>query len=136
MELKEMSIEQLEERKTAIVAELDNPEADLDALEEEMRSIKAELENRKAEEAKKAEIRKQVAEGEGEVKESVPTEERKLPTMEEIRVLADEAETLLPDGLLPYPSYEEVLFSKITLLPDNSRTSSRSLLPDRYSAPP
>ena len=34
-----------------------------------------------------------------------------IPTMEEIRVLADEAETLLPDGILPYPSYEELLFS-------------------------
>ena len=33
MEIKEMSIEQLEERKAAIVAELDTPEADLDALE-------------------------------------------------------------------------------------------------------
>ena len=33
MELKEMTIEQLEERKEAIVAELESPEADLDALE-------------------------------------------------------------------------------------------------------
>lgn len=85
MNLNEMTIEEIEARKAEILAELDAPEADLDALEEEMRSIKAELENRKAEEAKKAEIRKQVAEGEGEVKETVKTEERKLPTMEEIR---------------------------------------------------
>ena len=33
MDYKEMTIEQLEERKAAIVAELDAPEADLDALE-------------------------------------------------------------------------------------------------------
>lgn len=85
MNFNEMTIEEIEARKAEILTELDAPEADLDALEEEMRSIKAELENRKAEEAKKAEIRKQVAAGEGEVKESVPTEERKKPTMEEIR---------------------------------------------------
>ena len=61
MELKEMSIEQLEERKNAIVAELDNENADLDALEAEMRSIKAELEERAKNEAEKAELRKQIA---------------------------------------------------------------------------
>ena len=44
MELKEMTIEQLEERRAAIVAELDAPEADLDALEAEARAIKEELE--------------------------------------------------------------------------------------------
>ena len=56
MEIKEMTVEQLEERKSAIVAELDNEGADLDALEEEVRSIKAELEARANEEAKKVEI--------------------------------------------------------------------------------
>lgn len=85
MNFKDMTIEEIEARKAEILTELDAPEADLDALEEEMRGIKAELENRKAEEAKKVEIRKQVAAGEGEVKETVKTEERKLPTMEEIR---------------------------------------------------
>ena len=48
MDIKEMTIEELEERKSAIVAELDNEGADLDALEEEMRSIKAEMEERAA----------------------------------------------------------------------------------------
>ena len=68
MEIREMTIDQIEERKTAIVAELDNEGADLDALEEEMRSLNAELEERKANEAKKAEIRGAVATGEvGEV---------------------------------------------------------------------
>ena len=85
MELNEMTIDQLEERKTAIVAELDSPDADLDALEAEMRSIKDEIESRKAAEQKRAEIRAAVAEGDGKVIETVEPEERKLPTMEEIR---------------------------------------------------
>ena len=57
MDLKEMTIEQLEERKAEIIVSLDNSEAelDLDALEQEVRSIKEELETRKAEEAKKSE---------------------------------------------------------------------------------
>ena len=63
MELEEMTIEQIEERKGAIVAELDNEGADLDALESEMRSLNAEIEARKAEEAKKAEIRSAIANG-------------------------------------------------------------------------
>ena len=87
MELKEMSIEQIEERKTSIVAELDNEGADLDALEEEMRSLNAELEARKAEEAKKAEIRQAVADGNvGKVIEKVEDKgERNMKTNEEIR---------------------------------------------------
>ena len=34
-----------------------------------------------------------------------------LPKMEEIRAIADAAEELLPDDILPYPSYEQLLFS-------------------------
>lgn len=85
MDLKEMTIDQLMERRTAIVAELDNPEADLNALHEEVKSINEELENRKAVEAEKAEIRAAVANGEGEVIKTIEPEERKIPTMEEIR---------------------------------------------------
>ena len=85
MELKEMTIEQLEERKAAIVAELDAPEADLDALESEARSIKEELESRKAEAAKKAEIREAVAVGGGTVTKTFDKEEKKTMTIEEIR---------------------------------------------------
>lgn len=86
MEFNEMSIEQLEERKAAIATEIDAPEADLDALEEEIRGINEELENRRAEEAKRAEIRSQVAQGAGVVIEPIETEERKvMPTMDEIR---------------------------------------------------
>lgn len=77
MEIKEMTIEQLEERKTAIVAELDAPEADLDALEEEARAIREEIESRKAEEAKREEIRNSVANGSGEVIDSIKKEEEK-----------------------------------------------------------
>ena len=85
MELKEMTIEQLEERKDAIVAELDAPEADLDALESEARAIKEELESRKAEAAKKAEIREAVAVGGGTVTKTFDKEEKKTMTIEEIR---------------------------------------------------
>lgn len=93
MELKEMSIEQLEERKTAIVAELDNPEADLDALQEEARGIKEEIETRKETEAKKAEIRQNVAMGEGTVvHEFAQVEERTEMNEREIRSSAEYCE--------------------------------------------
>lgn len=86
MEFKDMTIEQLEERKTAIKAELDTPEADLNALEEEVRGINAELEDRKNAEAKRAEIRAAVAQGEGVTVQKVETvEERKTMTNAEIR---------------------------------------------------
>lgn len=85
MELKEMTAEELEARQAQIVTEIDSPEADLDALEEEIRAIKAELEERKAAETKKAEIRASVAQGEGKVVKKMEVEERKIPTMEEIR---------------------------------------------------
>lgn len=81
----EMTIDELLERRTAIAEEINAPEADLDALEAEVKSINEELENRKAAEAQKAEIREAVANGEGEVTETIPTEERKVMTLEEIR---------------------------------------------------
>ena len=62
MEPKEMTIEQIEERKAGIVDELDNDNADLDALEAEMRSLNEEIEARKEAESKKAEIRQAIAE--------------------------------------------------------------------------
>ena len=33
-----------------------------------------------------------------------------LADMDEIRKIADTAEPLLPEGYLPYPTYEEMLF--------------------------
>lgn len=85
MDLKEMTIEQLEERKVAIASEIDSPEADLDALETEARSINEEIETRKQEEAKKAEIRSAVASGEGAVVKKAEVEERKTMTNAEVR---------------------------------------------------
>ena len=86
MEIREMTIEQIEERKNAIVAELDNDGADLDALENEMRSLNEEIEARKAAEAQKAEIRKSIATGEvGEVVKTIVEEKREMKTNEEIR---------------------------------------------------
>lgn len=82
MDLKEMTFEQLEERKAEIVASLDAPEADLNALEEEVRAIKTELEARRAEEAKKVEIRAAVAAGAGETVKTI-TEEKKEMNVEE-----------------------------------------------------
>lgn len=83
--MKDMTIDQLKERREAIVAELDNPEADLNALHDEMRAINAELEARKEAEAKKAEIRAAVAEGVGETIESIPEERKETMSNEEIR---------------------------------------------------
>ena len=86
MDIKEMTVEQLEERKSAIVAELDNEGADLDALEAEVRSIKEELETRANEEAKKVEIRKAVAETKAPVVvEKVEEEKREIMTNAEVR---------------------------------------------------
>lgn len=65
MELKDLSVEQLEARKAEIATALDAPDADLDALEAEVRSIKDELEARKAAAAQREEIRKAVAAGAG-----------------------------------------------------------------------
>lgn len=76
MDFKEMTIDQLEERKAAILAEIDAPEADLNALEEEARAIKEELEARKAAEAQKVEIRAEVANGAGETIKTIKVEER------------------------------------------------------------
>ena len=92
MDFKEMTVEQLEERKTAIDAELDSPEADLDALENEVRGIKTELESRKAEEAKKTEIRASIAQGEGKVMQTFESAAPAVKTNEEIRSSAEYCE--------------------------------------------
>ena len=86
MELKDMTIEQLEERKKAIASEVETDGADLDALDSEVKSINAELEARKAAEAKKVEIRQAVAQGAGTVVEAAPVEEkREMKDVAEIR---------------------------------------------------
>lgn len=92
MDFKEMTVDQLEERKVQIGLEVDTPEADLDALENELRSIKEELERRKTEETKKADIRAAVAAGEGAVVQKFESEERKMPDINEIRSSKEYAE--------------------------------------------
>lgn len=90
MEFKNMTIEELEERKAAIATEIDKEDADLDALEEEARGINAELERRREAEAKKTEIRAAVAAGAGKVEKKIETEERESKmTVEEIRNSAE-----------------------------------------------
>ena len=85
MEIKDMTVEQLEERKAAIATEIESPDADLDALEAEARSIKEEIEQRKAEEEKRNEIRNAVAMGEGVVERKLEVKENKPMTELEIR---------------------------------------------------
>ena len=64
MEVKNMTIEQLEARRMEIKGLMDNKEIDnLDELEAEVREINTELEKRAADEAKRNEIRKAVASG-------------------------------------------------------------------------
>ena len=86
MNLEEMTIEQIEERKAAIGVEIEGEDADLNALEEEVRSLNAELEARKEAETKKVEIRKAVAAGEvGEVVKKIEEERKDMRTNEEVR---------------------------------------------------
>ena len=85
MELKEMTMEQLEERLAAIPVELEADGADLDALEAEVRAIKAEKEARIAAEAKKNEVRAAVAAGAGTVTHKF-VEEKNEMTAEERKV--------------------------------------------------
>ena len=87
MELKEMSVEELNERKSQIVVECEAEDANLDELEAEIRSINEEIEARKADEAKRAEIRAAVASSEGEViqKFEKVSEVEKVMTNAEVR---------------------------------------------------
>ena len=83
MEIKTMSIAEIEERKLQIKELLEAEDSDLDALQEEVRMLNEELETRKADEAKREEIRKAVAAGAGTVTEK--KEEVHVMTNEEIR---------------------------------------------------
>ena len=77
-----MTVDELMERRKAIVAESETDGADLDALENELREINAEIETRKADAAKRAEIREAAVQN-GEVKESIEGE--KPMNIDEIR---------------------------------------------------
>lgn len=96
MDYKTMTVEQLEERKSAIAAELDSPEANLDDLEAEARAINAELESRKAAEAKRNEIRAAVATGQGVKIDAIP----KMEENREMNTEARKAEMM--DALAEY----------------------------------
>lgn len=85
MEIKEMSVDQLIEERSALAAKVDEEGADLDQIEADVKAINAELEQRKAEEAKKSEIRAAVADGEGEVIKTIEVEEKKAMPEVEIR---------------------------------------------------
>ena len=85
MNIPEMSVEELLERRTAIAAELDTPDADLDALESEVRSINDELETRKAAEAQRQTIRDEVASGAGDVIAEIKEERKDTMSNIEIR---------------------------------------------------
>lgn len=85
MNLTEMTVDELLERRTAIGTELDSADADLDALEAEVRSINEELERRKAAETKRNDIRNAVAAGEGETTKTFEKEERKTMSNLETR---------------------------------------------------
>lgn len=89
MEIKDMTIDELQARKAAIASEVDLEGADLDALETEARSINEEIESRRAIESAKVEIRNLIASGEGEVVQTIAPEERKTMTLEELRSSED-----------------------------------------------
>lgn len=73
MDFKNMTTEELMERRAAIATECEAEDADTEALLEEVKAINAELDTRKAEAARREELRKAVAEGAGAV---IETEER------------------------------------------------------------
>ncbi len=87
MELKEMTIEEMETRRAEISAEIDGIEdkETLEARKAEIEAINAELEARRADEAEKAEIRQAVAEGAGVVIHTFTEERKEMKTPEEIR---------------------------------------------------
>ena len=85
MNINEMTVEELMERRAAIAEEINAPEADLDALEAEARSINEELESRKSAETKRNEIRNAVANGNGEIEKDFKEERKNEMTVDEIR---------------------------------------------------
>lgn len=85
MDFKEMTIEELEARRSAIVEDIEKDDADLDSLEAEARAIKIELEERKANATKKAEIRAAVANGAGSEIANLDDDEEEEKDMSEVR---------------------------------------------------
>lgn len=150
MDIKEMTVEELIERRAAIAVDVDAPEADLDSLEAEARAINEELEARKQAEEIKVETRAAIAEGDvGEVVEEI-VEERKEMTIEEVRSSkeyidafanyiksGDDAEcrallTTLVSGQVPVPQIVEerirTAWSRLGLLDQVRKTYVRGIL--------
>lgn len=84
MELSKMEVAELEERRSAIVSEIESPEADLDSLEEEMRSINAELQKRT--EKAKADQEKRDRIAQNLVPTTVIEKRKEKPEMEKVEV--------------------------------------------------
>lgn len=102
MDFKEMTSEELFERRAAIGEEIDAPEADLDALEAEVRSINEELETRKNTEQKKVEVREAIAAG------TKPTE--KVKEFKEVKTMDER--TFSPDSVEYRDAYLKQLMGK------------------------
>ena len=116
MDFKEMESEQLIERRNAIAEELDAPEADLDALEAEVRAINEELEARKNNEAKKAEVRKAIANGEQPVE--------KIKEFKEVTKMEERIFT--PDSVEYRDAYMKNLMGKPMSIEERSALSGAS----------
>ena len=85
MNLKEMSVVELEARLAEIRTAVEAEDADLDALEAEARAIKEELESRKAAEAKKQEVRNMLAAGQAPDSKIIEKQEDEKMSDNEIR---------------------------------------------------
>lgn len=87
MEIKTMSVEELQARKVEIEAEIDSLESieEVNARSAEVDEINAELEARKQLAQEKAEVRAKVAEGAGETIETIPEERKQKMDINEIR---------------------------------------------------
>lgn len=85
MDFTNWTIAQLNERRSAIMAELETDGADLDALQEEARKINEELEKRRTAEAQRAAIRNDVAGGAGVIATPAVFATPATPTNEEVR---------------------------------------------------
>lgn len=116
MDVKELTADELIERRSAIGAELDSPEADLDALEAEVRAINEELETRKNAEQKKAEVRQAIANGEKPVEKIKEFKETK--TMEE--------RTFAPDTVEYRDAYMKNLMGKPMSIEERTALSGAS----------
>ena len=114
MEFKNMSSDELLERRSAIAGELDAPEADLDALEAEVRAINEELETRKNIEAKKVEVRQAIASGE------LPTE--KIKEFKEVKKMDER--TFTPDTVEYRDAYLKNLMGKPMSIEERTALSS------------